>query len=517
MKLDDRLGKAMRLRKKSGKLLFGLAVMIISGMGILWEADHIEGTKTQADRTEYGNENPASNRVDTISEGGSFSRETAVTDGNGNSSGRLLDLEDYSQAPADNGCPYYIKVNRQQNTVTIYALDKEGYYTEPVKAMVCSVGKGDATPTGTFRTQDRHSWCSLVGGVYGQYAYRIEGQIMFHSVPYYSMNKSDLETEEYNRLGEAASLGCIRLSVADAKWIYDNCPAGTIVTIYDSDYAGPLGKPAAEVLDAEDERSGWDPTDPDGRNPWNEGTSRILGAGDRTIERGCTWQMLCGVQAVDGSGKDITSQLMVKGTVDAMTAGDYPITYQLPVAEGEVIEAACVIRVEDTIAPVIELEEDTITLNRAEASEANCFESIAKYIRIRDTGEELEAGCLHMDISSLEGQREGRFTITVTAVDAAGNTSGEQEITVLLDRESPTIEEPQQKEFTAASEEELRQSLIAALIIEDNYSGVEEVGVSWTPEPGKDTYSLLVTAKDGFGNVSTRFFDDFIISYKSGE
>ena len=159
----------------------------------------------------------------------------------------LKDLEDYSEAPADNGQPYYVKVNRQQNVVTVYALDSDGYYTKPVKAMVCSVGKDDGTPTGTYETSDKHTWCSLVGGVYGQYAYRIDGQIMFHSVPYYSMNKGDLETEEYNKLGEAASLGCIRLAVADAKWIYDNCPSGTLVTIYDSPYEGPLGKPVAEI------------------------------------------------------------------------------------------------------------------------------------------------------------------------------------------------------------------------------------------------------------------------------
>ena len=33
--------------------------------------------------------------------------------------------------------PYYIRINRQQNCVTIYKLDKKGKYTIPVKAMAC--------------------------------------------------------------------------------------------------------------------------------------------------------------------------------------------------------------------------------------------------------------------------------------------------------------------------------------------------------------------------------------------
>ena len=37
----------------------------------------------------------------------------------------LVDLEDYTVAPKDNGCPYYVKVNRQRNVVTVYTLDED--------------------------------------------------------------------------------------------------------------------------------------------------------------------------------------------------------------------------------------------------------------------------------------------------------------------------------------------------------------------------------------------------------
>ena len=47
-------------------------------------------------------------------------------------------------------------------------------------------------------------------------------------------------------------------------------PVGTTVELYDDfDYPGPMGKPEPLTIDINDERRGWDPTDPDPNNPWN--------------------------------------------------------------------------------------------------------------------------------------------------------------------------------------------------------------------------------------------------------
>ena len=172
--------------------------------------------------------------------------------------------------------PYYININRKQNMVIIYAMDDEGYYTVPYKAFVCSCGIPDKddgivyTPIGTYETVNKYEWRALNGGVYGQYATRIVRGILFHSVPYYSMDKGDLKYVEYNKLGVAASEGCIRLTVEDAKWIYDNCELGTKVTLYDSDRVEPFEKPTAMKIPEDSENRGWDPTDPDPNNPWNQ-------------------------------------------------------------------------------------------------------------------------------------------------------------------------------------------------------------------------------------------------------
>lgn len=505
----------MKIRKKIKVTLLILAVITMTGIGSLWGYEQRKGTGNLVENDIENREMPTP-PTDEISDGMMQSRGTVIGD-MGENRKNLIDLEDYSEAPADNGRPYYIKVNRQQNTVTVYTLDDRGYYTVPVKAMICSVGKNDGTPAGTFQTSDKHGWCALVGGVYGQYAYRIDGPIMFHSVPYYSMNKDDLETEEYNKLGEAASLGCVRLSVSDAKWIYDNCPAGTIVTIYDDEYAGPLGKPAAEILDIRDKRSGWDPTDPDADNPWNEGEPRILGAGIRVIERGSTYQLACGVLALDGEGNNITEQIITEGHVDAMTIGEYAITYRVQDKNGKTDTVESIIRVEDTIPPELIIEQEEITVNHAEASEANCVQTILQYITAIDMGERLEADSFDIDISGLEGKTEGRFSVMVQAADTAGNRSASKQITILLDREPPVIHEPEQREFTVTSDDDLEEQLLNAIKVEDNYSGISRVHVSWVREGASDNYMLLVTAKDGYGNVSSKFFGDFIISYESGE
>lgn len=169
------------------------------------------------------------------------------------------------------GTRYRLEVNCEQNVVNVYEKDENGEYTNCVKAMLCSVGP--ATPTsGTYslKKYGGWKWKGLFGNVYGQYATQITGNILFHSVPYTSPNgdKSTLEYWEYDKLGTPASMGCVRLTVRNAKWIYDNCASGTKVMFYNDANPGPLGKPTENKISSEEKYRGWDPTDPDPNNPW---------------------------------------------------------------------------------------------------------------------------------------------------------------------------------------------------------------------------------------------------------
>ena len=164
--------------------------------------------------------------------------------------------------------PYSIDVLRNQNLVIVYGRDADNEHTVPVKVWLCSTGR--STPRGNYRLGAKWEWGHLFGDVYGQYVCGIIGDILFHSVPYERKEKDSLETEEFNKLGTTASMGCIRLAVGDVKWIYDNCPSGTPIHIYDADEL-PEGveRPTAFHIDPEDPWAGWDPTDPDENNPWN--------------------------------------------------------------------------------------------------------------------------------------------------------------------------------------------------------------------------------------------------------
>ena len=154
---------------------------------------------------------------------------------------------------------YEVTINRKRCQVTVYAKDGSNGYIIPAKTFTCSVGLSSTpTPTGTFYTPDKYRWHTLMGPSYGQYCTRINGGILFHSVAGYNMTSYNIRARDYNKLGSPASHGCVRLTVRDAKWIYDNCKLGTKVTI--SDYAAtPFDKPATIKIPAS---QNWDPTDP---------------------------------------------------------------------------------------------------------------------------------------------------------------------------------------------------------------------------------------------------------------
>ena len=80
-----------------------------------------------------------------------------------------------------------------------------------------------------------------------------------HSVIYDQPNSFSLHPDTYNYLGVARSSGCIRLATEDCKWIYDHCPLGTTVEVYNSPVAGPYERPtiAYEISHLQT----WDPTD----------------------------------------------------------------------------------------------------------------------------------------------------------------------------------------------------------------------------------------------------------------
>ena len=137
---------------------------------------------------------------------------------------------------------FHIVVDVTNQAVTVYARSLTGEYDIVVKQMLCSTGtKENPSDIGDFVLSGRKArWCYFPKwGDYAQYWTKINGGIAFHSVIYREVNTQSLSLKSYRKLGSRASHGCIRLQVADAKWIYDNVEAGTVVTITDSLPADP--------------------------------------------------------------------------------------------------------------------------------------------------------------------------------------------------------------------------------------------------------------------------------------
>lgn len=222
---------------------------------------------------------------------------------------------------------YSIDVNRKKNCVTVYTYDKRGKYNVAVRSMICSCGAGEATPKGNFSIYTKMRWQPLFGNVYGQYVTGFNGDILFHSVPYKKNHKPEtVEVGDYNGLGTSISMGCVRLAVADAKWIYDNCDEGTRVRVYDDDTDGPLGTPPSMHINS-NKATSWDPTDNDKSNPYYKKQPEFQGVDNVTIDEGDYFDEKSGIKAKDTAGNDISNSVQVRGNINVDKPGEYLLRY----------------------------------------------------------------------------------------------------------------------------------------------------------------------------------------------
>ena len=165
-------------------------------------------------------------------------------------------------------CLYYVMINVEANVVNVYTKDENGEFTVPYKAMVCCSGP-DTPTSGAYSPGVQHRWWWLFGGVCGQFTTQIVGNYLFHSVPYTEYgNPASLEYWEFDKMGTCCSMGCIRLQVKDAQWIYENAWCTYRYEFYESSDPGPLGKPSCPTISDDEIRRNWDPSDPDENNPW---------------------------------------------------------------------------------------------------------------------------------------------------------------------------------------------------------------------------------------------------------
>lgn len=132
---------------------------------------------------------------------------------------KLLELESKTD--------YLIWVDINRQTVNIF--EKKENNWKFFNSFICATGK-NVSPTvrGTFQISERGEWFfSERLGSGAKYWVRFHDTYLFHSVAM-DENKEIID----GVLGERRSGGCVRMSVADAKWFFDTIPEKTTVFIY---------------------------------------------------------------------------------------------------------------------------------------------------------------------------------------------------------------------------------------------------------------------------------------------
>lgn len=213
---------------------------------------------------------------------------------------KILGLKKSSSTNKNN---FYVEVNRAASAVTVYMYNKDTKkYDTPIKTFSVCVGRDTSTNAGTSGLSLNSSYTPLgtysvcTNGqsvkytlkpmhepdgstVYARWTTHIVGNVYFHSIAVGSQSHYALPAYRYNLLGSPASAGCIRMAVADAKWIYDYTSTGNTVKIVkgNSKKPGPLGKaPTIKVKNG----INYDPTDPavpDSRKKADYKAGRISG------------------------------------------------------------------------------------------------------------------------------------------------------------------------------------------------------------------------------------------------
>jgi hypothetical protein len=151
-------------------------------------------------------------------------------------------------------------VDKADHAFSVFTYDENGEYTVKVATYPCALGRSSRqTPTGTFTISSKGAWKTWSDGTYSPYYTRYTSGLYFHG-PIYTAKRGDaLIPSSYEAIGTDASSGCVRTTVAGARFVYYNCPSGTVVDIVaSSSLVSWPGKPAIDP-----NYPTWDPTDPD--------------------------------------------------------------------------------------------------------------------------------------------------------------------------------------------------------------------------------------------------------------
>ncbi|KLI75842.1 MULTISPECIES: L,D-transpeptidase [Lacticaseibacillus] len=140
------------------------------------------------------------------------------------------------QAPSEN--QPYPDLTQHPHLSLVVSLNKQRVFVKDgaknLYTMYASTGIDDSTPHGHFKIQSERGYDFFNPeeqmGAHYYTSFYLHGTYLFHTVPT-DINGQYIEAEAAKLGQKPGSHGCVRLSIPDAKWIFETVPTGTPVVI----------------------------------------------------------------------------------------------------------------------------------------------------------------------------------------------------------------------------------------------------------------------------------------------
>ena len=162
--------------------------------------------------------------------------------------GLITPIYDLPVSEEDLAQDYLPLVSREDQIIYVMARNIDGQYGIPVNAMLTSTGESETrTPLGAFKIHRKREWVTWIerepgevdeegNRLYSQYShYNLDfhDNLKTHSVIFNAKNHDTPLFGMREQLGRPVSGGCLRLTVTDAKWLYDRFEVGDYIEITD--------------------------------------------------------------------------------------------------------------------------------------------------------------------------------------------------------------------------------------------------------------------------------------------
>lgn len=212
------------------------------------------------------------------------------------------------------------------------------------------------------------------------------------------------------------------------------------------------------------------------------------------------------IKAIDNADGDVTAFVEVEGTLNTANLDPQTITLSVSDASGNVNKKTFDIQVKDIEAPVIHLSQgDAVTTDFGNGFHISDFATVSD-----NSGEEIEIA-LSNDIDT---SKEETQTVTLTAVDSAGNKT-EKELKVGVGDISAPIINASDIEIEKGDALDIRSQISVI----DNKDGdlTAEATIDGSVDTGTaGDYSITISAKDAAGNEATKTINVRVNAFSGG-